>query len=61
VKQHIDSFNYFIKHEIKEIMDANRLIRLPKYSTYYLEYVGCAALFLPPKIYEDVGGSAFSQ
>jgi DNA-directed RNA polymerase III subunit RPC2 len=39
VKQHIDSYNYFIKHEIKEIMNANKLIRLPKYSTLYLEYV----------------------
>ena len=27
VKQHIDSYNYFVDHEIKEIMQANNEIR----------------------------------
>ena len=39
VKQHIDSFNFFIDHEIKEIVKANRVIRSDVDNTFWLEYV----------------------
>lgn len=45
VKQHIDSYNYFIQNEISAIMEANRLVRLPKDPAYYLEYV-CTSVLL---------------
>ncbi|KAH8674772.1 putative DNA-directed RNA polymerase III subunit RPC2 [Tricladium varicosporioides] len=38
VKQHIDSFNYFIEHEIKQIMRANRRITSDVDNKFWLEY-----------------------
>lgn len=38
VKQHIDSFNYFINVEINHIMDANKLIRCTQDPNFFLEY-----------------------
>lgn len=39
VKQHIDSFNFFIDTEIKEIVKANKFVRSDVDSTFWLEYV----------------------
>ena len=39
VKQHIDSFNFFIEHEIKEIVKANRMVRSDVDSRFFLEWV----------------------
>lgn len=38
VKQHIDSFNFFIDHEIKEIVKANKFVRSDVDNTFWLEY-----------------------
>ena len=39
VKQHIDSFNYFINFEIKKIMKANQQINSDADPTFYLKYL----------------------
>lgn len=39
VKQHIDSFNFFVDTEIKEIVKANKIIRSDCDSSFWLEYV----------------------
>lgn len=39
IKQHIDSYNYFIEHDIKEILKANRIIRSDVDSSFYLEFL----------------------
>jgi len=39
VKQHIDSFNYFVDHEIKDILKANKFVRSDVDNTFWLEYV----------------------
>ena len=39
VKQHIDSFNYFINVEIKKIMKANELITSDTDPSFYLKYL----------------------
>ncbi|ROW04018.1 hypothetical protein VSDG_01126 [Cytospora chrysosperma] len=39
VKQHIDSYNYFVDHDIKEIVKANRIIRSEVDSSFYLEFL----------------------
>ena len=39
VKQHTDSFNFFIDHEIKEIVRANRHIRSEVGNNFWLEFV----------------------
>jgi DNA-directed RNA polymerase III subunit RPC2 len=39
VKQHIDSYNFFVDHEIKEIVRMNRTIKSDVESTFWLEYV----------------------
>lgn len=41
--RHIDSYNFFVEHEIKEIVRANRTIRSDVDSNFWLEY---AAWFL---------------
>jgi DNA-directed RNA polymerase III subunit RPC2 len=46
VKQHIDSFNFFIEHEIKEIVRANRKVTSDVDATFFLEFV------IPSKSYE---------
>ena len=38
VKQHIDSYNFFVEHEIKEIVRANRTIRSDVNDNFWLEY-----------------------
>lgn len=38
VKQHIDSFNYFVEHEIKDIVKANREVTSDVDSNFKLEY-----------------------
>lgn len=38
--RHIDSYNFFVEHEIKEIVRANRTIRSDVDSNFWLEYVG---------------------
>ncbi|TLD25016.1 hypothetical protein PspLS_05716 [Pyricularia sp. CBS 133598] len=38
VKQHIDSFNFFINTEIKEIVKANRIVRSDVESGFFLEF-----------------------
>ncbi|OBT67980.1 DNA-directed RNA polymerase III subunit C2 [Pseudogymnoascus sp. 23342-1-I1] len=38
VKQHIDSFNYFVDHEIKDILKANKFVRSDVDNTFWLEY-----------------------
>lgn len=42
--RHIDSYNFFVEHEIKEIVRANRTIRSDVDSNFWLEY---AADLLP--------------
>jgi DNA-directed RNA polymerase III subunit RPC2 len=37
VKQHIDSFNYFVDHEIKKIVQANKRVTSDVDSRFYLE------------------------
>ncbi|CAJ1951538.1 unnamed protein product [Sphenostylis stenocarpa] len=39
VKQHLDSFNYFVKTEIKKIVRANNLIRASKHPHIYLRFL----------------------
>ena len=39
VKQHIDSFNFFITTEIKKIMKANELVTSDSDATFYLKYL----------------------
>ncbi|PMD56370.1 beta and beta-prime subunits of DNA dependent RNA-polymerase [Hyaloscypha bicolor E] len=38
VKQHIDSFNFFIEHEIKEIVKANKRVGSDVDGNFFLEY-----------------------
>jgi DNA-directed RNA polymerase III subunit RPC2 len=38
VKQHIDSYNYFVDHEIKDILKANKFVRSDVDNTFWLEY-----------------------
>ncbi len=38
VKQHIDSFNYFVEHEIKHIVQANNKIQSSADPMFYLKY-----------------------
>jgi hypothetical protein len=40
VKQHIDSFNFFIEHELENIMKANKVIRSGVDQKFYFEYAG---------------------
>lgn len=39
VKQHIDSFNFFVDHEIKNIVKANKRVTSEVDSSFYLELV----------------------
>jgi DNA-directed RNA polymerase III subunit RPC2 len=39
VKQHIDSFNFFIEHEIKEIVKANKRVGSDVDGNFFLEFV----------------------
>ncbi|XP_047167045.1 DNA-directed RNA polymerase III subunit 2 isoform X1 [Vigna umbellata] len=39
VKQHLDSFNYFVKTEIKKIVRANNLIRASRHPHIYLRFL----------------------
>jgi DNA-directed RNA polymerase III subunit RPC2 len=39
VKQHIDSFNFFVEHEMKEIVKANRRVTSDVDNKFYLEFV----------------------
>jgi DNA-directed RNA polymerase III subunit RPC2 len=37
--RHIDSYNFFVDHEIKEIVKANRMIRSDASSTFFVEFL----------------------
>jgi len=40
VKQHVDSYNYFIDIELKKILEANSTLRAPAYDNgFLLEFV----------------------
>ena len=39
VKQHIDSFNYFIKEDIKKIVKANEKVISDANPTFYVKYL----------------------
>jgi DNA-directed RNA polymerase beta subunit len=39
VKQHIDSFNFFVEHEIKDIVKANKRVGSDVDGSFYLEFV----------------------
>ncbi|ORY64428.1 DNA-directed RNA polymerase III 130 kDa polypeptide [Pseudomassariella vexata] len=39
VKQHIDSYNFFVDHEIKEILKANRMIRSDANPSFFVEFL----------------------
>jgi DNA-directed RNA polymerase III subunit RPC2 len=39
VKQHIDSFNYFIDHELKKILMANKRVTSDVDKKFFIEYV----------------------
>ena len=53
MRQHIDSFNYFINCELKQIIraESNRRITLDKHPYYYMEYLDIRVL--KPTIEED--------
>lgn len=38
VKQHIDSYNYFVEEDIKKIVEANRVIRCDQEPSFWLEF-----------------------
>jgi len=38
VKQHIDSYDFFVNHDIKQIMLANQLVKCESDSKFYLKY-----------------------
>eukprot|EP00035_Acanthoeca_spectabilis_P004176 m.99830 g.99830 ORF g.99830 m.99830 type:complete len:1167 (-) comp12472_c0_seq1:7267-10767(-) len=53
VKQHIDSFNYFINYEIKKIVMANQKVTADVDSTFYLKYLD---VFVgEPSVEEQIG------
>ncbi|KAI4291315.1 DNA-directed RNA polymerase III subunit RPC2 [Pancytospora philotis] len=39
VRQHIDSFNHFIEHDIRQIMEANNIVDSDIDHTFYLKYL----------------------
>ncbi|KAI1388297.1 beta and beta-prime subunits of DNA dependent RNA-polymerase [Hypoxylon trugodes] len=39
VKQHIDSYNFFVDHEIKEIVKANRTLKSDVDSSFWIEFM----------------------
>lgn len=39
IKQHIDSFNYFVEHELKQIVEANRRVTSDVDNKFWLELV----------------------
>lgn len=39
IKQHIDSFNYFVEHELKQIVEANRRVTSDVDNKFWLESV----------------------
>lgn len=39
MKQHIDSFNYFIEHEIKDIVKANKRVTSDVDASFFIEFV----------------------
>ena len=39
VRQHVDSFNYFIEHDIKHILKANEKIQCGADPNFYLKYL----------------------
>ncbi|MED6179430.1 DNA-directed RNA polymerase III subunit 2 [Stylosanthes scabra] len=39
VKQHLDSYNYFIETEMQKIIDANNIIRMTKFPQIYLRFL----------------------
>jgi DNA-directed RNA polymerase beta subunit len=39
VKQHIDSYDYFINVEIKKVLEANSLVQCDEDSTWFLRYM----------------------
>lgn len=44
VKQHIDSYNFFVDHEIKEIIKANRIVRSDANSSFFIEFLDIRVL-----------------
>ncbi len=47
VKQHIDSYNFFVEHEIQSIVDANKKITSDVDSTFWLEFASYSKDFWP--------------
>lgn len=47
VKQHIDSFNYFINVEIRKIVRANQLVTCDKDQSWYFKYLDITVCFPP--------------
>ena len=45
IKQHIDSFNYFIGKEIEDIVMANQKVQSEVDSNFYLKYVDLCSTF----------------
>jgi DNA-directed RNA polymerase III subunit RPC2 len=45
VKQHIDSFNYFIEVELKKIMKANEFVLCEADPSFFLKYSLCSDSF----------------
>ena len=39
VKQHLDSFNYFVDVELKKILQANKRITIEEFDDFFLEYL----------------------
>src|SRR4051812_1750500 len=44
VKQHVDSYNFFVEHDIKEIVRTNSIIRSDVQSGFYLEFTDIRVL-----------------
>jgi DNA-directed RNA polymerase III subunit RPC2 len=43
VKQHIDSYDYFINVEIKKVLEANALVQCDEDTTWFLRYLTLSA------------------
>lgn len=59
VKQHIDSFNFFVEHEIKDIVKANKRVTSDVDSSFYLELVSFSSDFLLARLISDSGTPMF--
>ncbi|GKB53527.1 DNA-directed RNA polymerase III subunit 2-like protein [Tanacetum coccineum] len=60
VKKHLDSFNYFIKTDLKKIVRANDTVSTRLYPSIYLRYKD-VWIGKPSIVVDGVGSSLYSQ